>query len=181
MGLFGGIAGGRGHTCVCGREGSRRSFSVTAQQDLGHRSRAGLRFRWRHVQLMVLAACVAVAALWTAARQGQVSTAITSGLQLDRADGSHGLCPGFTAAMPQGLAHGSEIGRAADFTRWHDLDARYVAKLAGRVRMQDRKTIEEVENEISFIQGRIRWLEANPSYSDPDLGFSVYDTRTTGW
>ncbi|MEW6230634.1 MAG: hypothetical protein AB1700_21570, partial [Bacillota bacterium] len=108
MGLFGGIAGGRGHTRVCIRESSRRSFSVTAQQQLGHRSRAGLRFRWRHAQLMVLAACVAVAVLWAAARQGQVSTAITSGLQLDRANGSHGLCPGFRAAMQQDLAHGSE-------------------------------------------------------------------------
>lgn len=58
---------------------------------------------------------------------------------------------------------------------------KHLTELARRVSMQDRQSIAELEAETASIREQIAWLEANPSYSDPELGFSVYDTHATGW
>lgn len=182
MDLSGGIVGAKRHTHVCGWRGLCSASWITVRQDSRHRFTTRPPFQWRRVLLMVLAACLAATALWTAAwQEGQVGAPTTSRSQLDVAGGSRNLHPTLAAPMLQGCAHGSEIGQGTDFAAWYESDAKHLAELARRVSMQDRQSISEVETEIASIREKIAWLEANPSYSDLELGFSVYDTRTTGW
>ncbi len=44
-----------------------------------------------------------------------------------------------------------------------------------------REVVAEVQAEAAFLRDIVAQLEANPSYIDAELGFSVYDARLTGW
>ncbi len=90
-------------------------------------------------------------------------------------------------------AHTVDIGRSVDVedsVKWHEQDTEHLAGLVRRAANRKgagdeidggRALTEQLEAEISFILATTARLEADPAYSDPDLGFCVYDPVETGW
>ncbi len=75
------------------------------------------------------------------------------------------------------------IGREPDFVGWFERDVEHLGALARRTCDRDGgdAASREARCEIARLRVLIAQLDENPSFHDPELGFSVYDTRTTGW
>lgn len=102
-----------------------------------------------------------------------------------------GLKPGYgltEESMSRGYnpSSGIEIGDGDGFIPWFESDIRY---LTGIIRDNDRKShvlfglgvTIRLKGELRFLEQEINRLQGHPSYSDPELGFHVYDTGATGW
>lgn len=79
------------------------------------------------------------------------------------------------------------IGQGTRFRDWFERDVEYLEALGrrsshGDAALKDGAVLtRRVSREIARLREVITYLDESPSYRDPDLGFSVYDTRATGW
>ncbi|MGE5594006.1 MAG: hypothetical protein ACM3X3_10065 [Betaproteobacteria bacterium] len=86
------------------------------------------------------------------------------------------------------LAPGS-IGHDAGFIEWFERDVEHLkalgassgGRVGGAANGDATALTDLVAREIAWLREAIAYLDERPSYRDPDLGFSVYDTRATGW
>ncbi|MGB4515705.1 MAG: hypothetical protein WBI64_07490 [Bacillota bacterium] len=98
------------------------------------------------------------------------------------------------------LSHGMTVGSGDGFCEWLEKD---LVHLAGVVResggmhgelsglkgsatglkgsMAILKGAVIIEGEIAFLESQMEKLNANPTYTDPKLGFHIYDRNATGW
>ncbi|MGE5585298.1 MAG: hypothetical protein ACM309_07185 [Bacillota bacterium] len=79
------------------------------------------------------------------------------------------------------------IGQGTGFLDWFERDVEYLEALGGRSSHGDAAARDDavltarISREIARLREVITCLDESPSYRDSDLGFSVYDTKATGW
>ncbi|MBC7083218.1 MAG: hypothetical protein H5T95_06985 [Firmicutes bacterium] len=73
------------------------------------------------------------------------------------------------------------IGQGPGFVGWFERDVEYLETLGRRASRWDGGLFREVRREIARLREIVAHLDESPSYRDPELGFLVYDARTTGW
>lgn len=98
---------------------------------------------------------------------------------------------GTAPATAQSPVNDPAIGQGAGFLDWFERDVKYLRTLGqtlgalsgrGYAGLDDRAVLlSRISCEIARLREAIAYLDERPSYRDPDLGFSVYDTQATGW
>lgn len=81
---------------------------------------------------------------------------------------------------------GMEIGEADGFIRWFESDMSHLTRIVrdsnGKAHGLSKLGVTmRLRGEIRFLTHEINLLRDNPSYSNPELDFHVYDTDATGW